>query len=63
LISGVYYVPSHGEHEDYTKYTQSLPPMASPGVFGMHQNADITKDQKETTVIFTSILMTQVRGT
>jgi dynein heavy chain len=58
--TGAYYVPPLGEHEDYVAYAQSLPLITTPQVYGMNDNADITKDQNETGLLFTSILLTQV---
>ena len=33
----------------------------APSVFGMNENADIIKDQQETTLMLSSLLATQVR--
>lgn len=58
---GRYKVPPTGEYEDYINYALSFPLMASPQVFGVNDNADITKDQNETALLFSSILLTQVK--
>ncbi|XP_028395151.1 dynein heavy chain 3, axonemal-like isoform X1 [Dendronephthya gigantea] len=59
--SGTYYCPSHGPYETYLEYVRSLPLNPHPEVFGLHENADITKDQKETNELFDCILLTLPR--
>ncbi|XP_071616680.1 dynein axonemal heavy chain 3 [Heliangelus exortis] len=56
-----YYVPPHGPYESYIEYIQSLPITTHPEVFGLHENADITKDNQETNQLFQGILLTLPR--
>ena len=51
-------VPEATRHSDYCKYIETLP-LAGPAVFGLHENATITKDQTETTTLFNAILLTE----
>jgi len=57
--SGIFYAPKIGDYESYIEYIRSLPVAPTPEVFGLHDNADITKDRNETNQTFEAILSTQ----
>jgi dynein heavy chain len=59
--SGDYKAPPPLDYDGYLQYIRGLPLIAHPEVYGLHENADITKDQKETTDLFSSILLTLPR--
>eukprot|EP00955_Chlamydomonas_euryale_P005632 59727-Chlamydomonas_euryale.AAC.1 len=41
--SGLYYSPRDLDYKGYLEYINGLPAIAEPEVFGMHDNANITK--------------------
>ncbi|GLI65190.1 hypothetical protein VaNZ11_008652 [Volvox africanus] len=60
-VSGTYYPPAYTSYKGYMEYINSLPLIAQPEVFGLHENADITKDLQETNLLLDSLMMTQSR--
>ncbi|XP_032896217.1 dynein heavy chain 3, axonemal isoform X1 [Amblyraja radiata] len=56
-----YFVPLHGSYQSYIDYLRNLPAVAHPEVFGLHENADITKDNQETNQLFDGVLLTLPR--
>ncbi|KAL7390222.1 hypothetical protein ABVT39_017308 [Epinephelus coioides] len=59
----LYYVPAHGPYQTYVDYIRGLPICADPCVFGLHSNADITKDNQETNQLLDRVLLTLPRET
>ncbi|PAA63386.1 hypothetical protein BOX15_Mlig017039g2 [Macrostomum lignano] len=59
--SGHYYAPKEGPYQSYVDYIRSLPLNPLPEVYGLHDNADITKDNQETNQLFDGILLTLPR--
>ncbi|OQR93149.1 dynein heavy chain [Achlya hypogyna] len=57
-----YMVPEDVDYEGFLAFIESLPLVAPPNVFGLHDNATITKDQNETTILCTNVLRTQATG-
>lgn len=47
--------------QGYLDYINSLPLIATPEVFGLHENADINKDLQETQQLLDGLLTTQSR--
>ena len=60
--SGKYFAPGFSQdRQAYIDYISTLPLIASPEVYGLHENADITKDIKDTNMLLDSLMSTQSR--
>lgn len=56
---GSFTCPKDGSHADFMEFIDGLPLVASPDVFGMHENATLTRDQNDTNFLLNSILDTE----
>ncbi len=54
--SGLYFAPAEGSRASLLAYIDGLPLIPQPEAFGLHANADITKDQNDTAALFVSLL-------
>ena len=54
--SGTYRIPGAEGLEDMRNYVAQLPLMAAPEAFGLHENADITKDLQMTDLMLQTLL-------
>ncbi|GAX74205.1 hypothetical protein CEUSTIGMA_g1654.t1 [Chlamydomonas eustigma] len=60
--SGTYYTPPEGPHSSYITYINSLPTFPLPEAFGLHENADITKDLQQTEGMLDTLILTGGAG-
>ena len=60
--SGKYYAPPEGMFDHYLEFVRGLPMIQVPEVFGMHENADITKDLQSTAKLLESIMTARASG-
>ena len=56
-----YYAPNEASYDSYIDYIRNLPNDTVPEVFGLHLNANISKDYKETHQLFDDILLSLPR--
>ena len=56
--SGVYRIPQNSTLQAYVEYVDALPTIPKPEVFGLHDNADITKDLNDTNLMISTLLTT-----
>ncbi|XP_029041052.2 dynein axonemal heavy chain 3-like isoform X1 [Osmia bicornis bicornis] len=57
--SCIYQLPEDTDYEGCLKYIRNLPMDQQPEVYGLHENADITKDNQESTQLLEGALLTQ----
>ncbi|CAI6353848.1 unnamed protein product [Macrosiphum euphorbiae] len=57
--SGLYYIPKDTTFDGCFEYIKSLPMNPQPEVFGLHENADITKNNYETNLLLYGTILTQ----
>lgn len=60
--SGTYYCPQYEKLQDYRDFIETLPLIEQPEIFGMHENANIAFQVKETQSILRTILESQPRA-
>lgn len=57
--SGLYVVPPEGPYQSYVDCIKQFPLQGAPELFGLHANADISKEQAQTSALFAAILLTE----
>ncbi|KAA0178391.1 hypothetical protein FNF27_00240 [Cafeteria roenbergensis] len=60
--SGTYFAPTDGTLEDARAFVESLPADDPPEVFGLHENAAISLQQKDTNELLDTIIKIQASG-
>lgn len=57
-----YTIPGHGSRDLHMEHIKSLPLVSPPGVFGFHENANLTKEMGETYTMMRELLLTMGAG-
>ena len=60
--SGTYKCPPDGDRQGYIDFADQLPLVAAPEVFGLHENATLTRDQNDTYALLQCVLDTEGGG-
>ncbi|XP_066588945.1 dynein axonemal heavy chain 6 [Prorops nasuta] len=58
-LSGTYYCPVFDTLNEYRQFIDGFPMMEDPEIFGMHENANITYQLKETQLVLNTIMEVQ----
>ncbi|XP_070598423.1 dynein axonemal heavy chain 6 isoform X2 [Erythrolamprus reginae] len=61
--SGIYFSPVADSLQNFKEYIENLPLIDDPEIFGMHENANLAFQRKETNTLITTILDVQPRTT
>ncbi|XP_073398257.1 dynein axonemal heavy chain 6 [Dendrobates tinctorius] len=61
--SGIYFSPDADSLQYYKDYIENLPLTDDPEIFGMHENANLAFQRKETSTLINTILDVQPRST
>ncbi|KAG8130387.1 hypothetical protein E2320_017072 [Naja naja] len=61
--SGIYFAPVADSLQNFKEYIENLPLIDDPEIFGMHENANLAFQRKETNTVITTILDVQPRTT
>uniref|UniRef100_A0A8C0KKM0 Dynein axonemal heavy chain 6 n=1 Tax=Canis lupus dingo TaxID=286419 RepID=A0A8C0KKM0_CANLU len=60
--SGIYFAPLADSLQEFKDYIENLPLMDDPEIFGMHENANLVFQYKETNTLINTILEVQPRS-
>lgn len=60
--SGIFSCPPDGTRQNFIDFIDALPLIAAPEVFGLHENATLTKDQNDTNALLSSVIDTEGGG-
>ena len=60
--SGLWYAPKDGDHQSYIDFIKGLPIEQKPEAFGLHENADISKDILNSFGLFSTALISATGG-